>query len=82
MLNCKDCIQGTGPKVCEACREMQQEGRWLWEIDNGHRICRCPECGFGNIIHAYTYRNPFRYCAGCGKQMIFGEQLGMWQTTY
>ena len=75
MLKCENCLQGTSDEACEACRRMQQEGEWLWEIDNGHRICRCPKCGFGNILGLYVYRNPYRYCAGCGARMILGEQL-------
>lgn len=73
-MNCNKCLQGTSEKACRACREMQQEGSWVWEIDNGQRIVRCPECGFSQLISSYTYRNPYRYCAGCGKKMISSEQ--------
>jgi DNA-directed RNA polymerase subunit RPC12/RpoP len=53
---------------------MQHTGRWLWELDNGQRICRCPDCGFGNLIGLYRYRNPYNYCASCGHLMIPQEQ--------
>ena len=58
---------------------MQKEGRWKWEVDNGQRICRCPECGFGNLIGAYVYENPYKYCASCGSRMIPGKQVSLFE---
>ena len=74
---CSECLEGTSAEACSACRRMQKEGRWTWEIDNGHRICRCPVCGFGNLIGLYTYNNPYRYCGSCGARMIDGIQMDM-----
>ena len=76
-MRCKNCVEGTSTAACDACRKTQEEGRWLWELDNGQRFCRCPVCGFRNRLGLYVYRNPFRYCAGCGTQMIAREQLSL-----
>jgi len=76
-MNCSECHCGISKTICNACRMMQHEGRWKWEIDTGQRLCRCPDCGFGNFLSLYAYKNPFRYCAGCGHQMIAGEQMSI-----
>lgn len=76
-MRCSECLEGTSERACQACREMQHTGRWLWELDNGQRICRCPDCGFGNLIGLYKYRNPYNYCASCGHLMIPQEQTRM-----
>ena len=77
MLNCKDCIEGTSERACTACRKMQNEGRWMWELDNGQRFMRCPECGFANRLGGYVYENHFNFCAGCGQRMRTFEQTEM-----
>jgi len=74
-VNCSDCGAPHTKKMCDACRRMQLESRWDWEIDNGNRICRCPECGSGNVVGAYAYNLQFRYCTWCGEKMVTGEQL-------
>lgn len=74
MMDCKFCVSPKTEMRCEPFVQMQRSGRWQWEIDNGQRICRCPECGFGNLIGVYADHNPYRYCPSCGKQMVFGEQ--------
>ena len=76
-MNCKECYQHGRPDVCSACKRMQQESRWLWEIDVGNRVIRCPDCGGGLSFPAYGYKMNYRYCPYCGHQMVMGEQLSM-----
>jgi hypothetical protein len=75
-MNCRECSAygRNQPEICTACKEMQQNGEWIWEIDNGQRVCRCPDCGFGNILSLWAYKNPFNYCGGCGKHLSTFEQ--------
>ena len=77
VMNCKECYLRDRKTHCESCKRMQAEGGWLWEIDNGNRIIRCPYCGHGFPISAFAYENWHRYCAYCGKQLIHGEQIKM-----
>ena len=76
-MRCADCNQGTSEAACEACRRMQTEGDWIWEIDNGQRMIRCPDCGFGNLIGWYTYKLQYRFCPSCGRQNVRHEQTMM-----
>ena len=76
-MKCSDCLDGNHSLICEACKRMQNEGRWQWEIDTGCRIIRCPDCGGGMRFGMYRYENPFRFCPYCGHQMIQGEQISM-----
>ena len=76
-MNCNDCLDGTSQAACDACRRMQAEGQWIWEIDNGCRMIRCPYCDHGFTIGAYFYENWHRFCSYCGKQLIEGEQISM-----
>ena len=68
-MKCSQC-NNKFAAVCEECKKMQKEGSWKWEIDNGTRIIRCPVCGFGQMLGAYQYTNPYKYCASCGRKMI------------
>ena len=77
MMRCNDCLSPHTPEMCGACRQMREESLWNWELDNGQRICRCPECGRGNLIGVYHYHNPYRYCPWCGEKMYLGEQMSM-----
>ena len=74
-MNCSECNEPHTKKMCDACQRMQSESRWNWEIDNGQRICRCPECGYGNLVGLYTYELRFRYCSWCGAKMVVGKQM-------
>lgn len=76
-VNCKECLHHWDEKkvMCEACKRMQAEGRWKWEIDNGHRVIRCPKCGGGMVFGYYFYENPYRYCPYCGEPMITHKQI-------
>ena len=76
-MRCADCLQGTSAAACAACREMQAEGDWRWEIDNGQRMIRCPDCDFGLLIGYYVYKNPYRYCPGCGRLNLKQRQMAM-----
>ena len=76
-LNCKDCHHNGYTVMCDACKKMQTEGRWLWEIDTGNRLIRCPDCGGGMSFNGYRYSNPYKFCPYCGHQMILGEQIKM-----
>lgn len=75
-MKCKNCNfeHHERKEICDACKKMQAQGRWEWEIDNGQRICRCPRCGFGNILSSYAYSNPYRFCPSCGTRMIDEEE--------
>ena len=79
-MRCKECISPKTDAICDGCRKMQAESRWNWEIDNGQRICRCPECGRGNLIGVWQYSNPYRYCPWCGEKMYLGEQMSLLDT--
>ena len=78
-MNCNDCCDGTSKEACEACKRMQAEGDWIWYIDVGSRHVRCPYCGSGYLVGAYKYKNNYRFCAYCGKQLIKGEQVSMFE---
>lgn len=76
-MNCKDCCVNERTDICEACKRMQAEGEWKWEIDTGNRMIRCPYCDHGFPIGFYEYKNWHRFCSYCGKQLIKGEQTSM-----
>ena len=73
-MNCRECYHRGYQAMCDACKRMQKEGRWKWEIDTGNRVIRCPDCGGGLSFPAYRYKNDYRFCPYCGKQMIAGTQ--------
>lgn len=77
MLKCSDCCDGKSGALCTACKAMRAESKWIWELDNGCRRIRCPECGFAQTFGAWRYENPFNFCAGCGERMKLGEQTRM-----
>lgn len=77
-MRCNDCIWFYNhDKTCSACRQMQAEGSWVWEIDNGNRLIRCPDCGGAMVFPDYQDKNHYRFCPYCGKQRIQGEQISM-----
>lgn len=78
-MNCKECLayHREQPEICEACRKMQLESNWNWEIDTGNRFVRCPDCKHALSIGLWCYKLPYRYCAWCGKKMAIGEQIMM-----
>ena len=77
-MKCSDCIdRDRHASTCPACRRMQAEGRWTWELDNGCRRMRCPDCGRGMELPAYLDENPYRFCPYCGHQMIQCKQVSM-----
>ena len=78
-MKCTDCIAygRKQPEICAACRRMQEESDWLWEIDTGNRMLRCPNCDHGFPFHLWWYSNPYRFCPWCGKRRVQGEQLEM-----
>ena len=79
-MKCSDCLKynrNDSKVFCEICRENQQCGDWIWYIDNGHRHVRCPACGFGLPIDFYAYKNPYKFCPGCGRRNLLGEQTKM-----
>lgn len=78
-MRCADCCDGTSKAACEACRRMQAEGEWLWEIDEGNRKIRCPYCGGGEDVGPWVYENRRRFCSYCGKELIHGKQVSMFE---
>lgn len=80
-MNCADCIayhrRKEQPEICTACRRMQAESDWKWEIDTGNRILRCPDCGHALTFGLWWYSNPYRYCPWCGKRRVQAEQMEM-----
>jgi len=77
-MNCNDCIdRNRRESTCHYCEKMQAESRWIWELDNGCRRMRCPDCGGAMTLPAYAEKNPYRYCPYCGQQMIQGEQISI-----
>ena len=78
-MNCSMCLDGRSKEACEACKRMQAESDWKWEIDNGCRLIRCPYCDHALVLGAYVYKNWHRFCSYCGKQLIRGEQIGLFE---
>lgn len=78
-MNCKNCIEGIHPRMCEACKKMQQEGAWIWYLDNGCRHLRCPKCDGSMVFPAYAYHNNYKFCPYCGIKLITGEQMSLFQ---
>lgn len=78
-MKCSNCLGSSGgsTRVCDACRAMQAEGDWNWELDNGNRRVRCPDCGRALPISPYEYEMPYRFCPWCGKRRVRGEQMRM-----
>ena len=78
-MKCTECIAyfREQPEICTACKKMQKESEWDWEIDTGNRRVRCPECGHALSIGLWCYSMPYRFCAWCGKQMVYGEQISL-----
>lgn len=74
-MNCKECYHNGYKAMCDACKQMRKEGRWKWEIDNGNRVIRCPDCGGGLSFGAYFYENPYNFCPYCGNRMITHKQM-------
>lgn len=77
MLKCGECGEIKSQMRCSACKRQQAEQRWQWELDNGNRRLRCPDCGGAMSMPAYADENPYNFCPYCGKRMIIGEQLSM-----
>jgi len=73
-MKCGDCLHNGRRSLCESCKQMQKQGIWKWEIDNGCRRIRCPWCGKSLTFDFYGCRNPYRFCPYCGKQMIGTEE--------
>ena len=71
-MRCTDCAakDREQPEICEACRRMQRESLWQWEIDTGHRFVRCPKCQHALSVSLWCYELPYRYCAWCGEKMV------------
>lgn len=46
---------------------------WEYDEDNGHVMCRCPECEGRLLIGVYTYVNPYHYCPYCGIKLAEGR---------
>jgi len=77
MLKCSECCDGKSSRMCTACKAMQEESNWKWELDNGCRRIRCPKCDFALTFGAWRYENPFNFCPGCGEKLKLGEQTKM-----
>ena len=75
MINCELCIDKTSDEVCHNCRQMRSFGEWIYELDNGTRMCKCPECGRRMMIGLYRYSNPYKFCPYCGRKNIKHEQI-------
>ena len=76
-MNCKECLDKTSETVCHCCKQMQSASEWLYEIDNGTRMCKCPDCGGRMLLGVYTYWNPYKFCPYCGRKNIIGEQISI-----
>jgi len=75
-MNCKQCLDKS-QAMCPNCKQMQATGEWEYELDNGHRMCKCPDCGGRMFIGVYSYWNPYKFCPYCGRKNIKGEQIRM-----
>lgn len=78
-MKCTDCRahDREQPEICQACKKMQAETEWNWEIDTGVRYVRCPDCKHAFSLSLWCYSMPYRFCAWCGKKMIVSEQQSM-----
>lgn len=76
-MNCNECAARERKTICEACRKMQQESTWKWEIDTGNRLIRCPDCGKALSFPFFGYSNPYNFCPYCGKRRITHEQISL-----
>lgn len=77
-MQCRDCLDGhygEDKKTCEYCKRMQKGGDWIWEIDNGSRMVKCPDCEGRLRIGPYIYENPYRFCPYCGRANIVQNVL-------
>ena len=45
---------------------------WQYDEDNGHVMCRCPDCGGRLLIGLYQYINVYRFCPYCGQRLEEG----------
>ena len=43
-MNCAECMDRSDT-MCHHCKQMQSVSEWQYELDNGHRMCKCPKCG-------------------------------------
>lgn len=46
---------------------------WLYDKDNDHMMCRCPDCGGRLLVGFYDYENPFKFCPYCGLELGQGQ---------
>ncbi|MBQ1293960.1 MAG: hypothetical protein IIY21_07960 [Clostridiales bacterium] len=76
-MNCELCIAPKSDRLCHCCKEMQTTSDWIYELDNGTRMCKCPSCEGRMFIHSYQYSNPYKFCPYCGRKNVFGEQMTM-----
>ena len=73
-MNCANCIDKS-ETVCHHCKQMQNASEWIYELDNGSRMCKCPECEGRMYIGPYAYANPYKFCPYCGRKNVVGEQM-------
>jgi DNA-directed RNA polymerase subunit RPC12/RpoP len=73
-MNCSLCIEKSG-SMCYHCKQMQTASDWLYELDEGQRMCKCPDCGRRMYIGPYQYANPYKFCPYCGRKNVHGEQM-------
>lgn len=88
-MNCKECYhfdrRGTKFDYCADCEASQAEGEWIWEIDTGTRLIKCPKCGGRLSLGHYQTRNNYSFCPYCGKdnrkqQLSFFSENGCYFT--
>ena len=74
-MNCKEC-NDKSVGMCSACKVMREKTAWIYEIDIGNRMCKCPKCKGRMTLGAYAYSNPYKYCPYCGEYLAErkGEQ--------
>lgn len=46
---------------------------WQYDEDNGHMMCRCPDCGGRMPMYLWHYWNSYKFCPYCGVRLQEGN---------
>lgn len=75
-MNCNLCIEKS-EALCYHCRQMQKSDEWIYVLDEGQRMCKCPDCGGRMYLGIYRYANPYKFCPYCGRRNKPNEQIAL-----
>lgn len=46
---------------------------WQYDEDNGHMMCRCPDCDGRMPMYLWHYWNNYKFCPYCGVRLQEGN---------